>query len=202
VSRRLHDEAVVANGMSAIDRLVRDVAEARERFLDAVGTPSTAQAELHPEPGAWSITENVEHITLAEQVGINGMWRALEGIRTGRPVWTGDPIHRGRPIEEVIASTWKEREEVPAIAAPRWGGPLAFWTAALRSCQPLLEALGEELARAESQGITLNDIVYPHPISGPLDARQRLGFLRFHLDRHRAQVMRLKQHAPFASNEK
>ena len=186
--------------MSATDLLVRDVAEARERFLEAVGTPSTAQAEFHPEPGAWSITENVEHITLAEHVGINGIWRALDGICGGRPVWTGEPLHHGRSIEDVIASTWKEREQVPAIAAPRWGGPVAFWIAALRSSQLLLEALGRELALAESRGISLTAIVYPHPISGPLDARQRLEFLRFHLDRHRAQVLRLRQHPEFPSN--
>jgi hypothetical protein len=185
---------------STVDRLILDVAAARDRFLGAVGSPSAAEAEFRPDPNEWSITQNVEHITLAEQVGINGMWRALEGLRAGRPVWTGDPIHRGRPIEEVIASTWKERELVPEIAAPRWGGPLAFWTAALRSCQPLLEALGEDLERAQSQGIRLSDIVYPHPISGPLDARQRLEFLRFHLDRHAAQVTRIKQRAPVPSS--
>jgi len=28
----------------------------------------------------------------------------------------------------------------------------------------------------------------PHLCSGPLDARQRLEFLHFHLDRHRAQI--------------
>ncbi len=187
--------------MSEIDRLLRDVAAARERFLDAVGTPSADQAEFRPESGAWSITENVEHITLAEHVGINGIWRALEGIRAGRPVWTGDPVHRGRPIEEVIGSTWKDREQVPPIAAPRWGGPVAFWAAALRSCQPLLEALAKELRLAESQGTGLTAIVYPHPISGPLDAHQRLEFLRFHLDRHRAQVLRIREHPCFPPND-
>lgn len=126
-------------------------------------------------------------MTLAEQVGINGIWKALDGYRRGQPVWSGEPIHRGKSIEEVIAATWKEREEVPAVAAPRCGGPLGYWTAALRSCRPVLAQFQNAL-----EGIDLEQIIYPHPISGPLDARQRLEFLRFHLDRHRGQVLRVQ----------
>jgi hypothetical protein len=174
--------------MHLVESLVQDVAVARARYLDALGTPSPAQAAFSPGADAWSLVQITEHMTLAEQVGINGIWKALEGYRVGSPVWTGDPVHRGRPIEEIIGSTWREREVVPAVAAPKWSGPLPYWVAALRGCQPVLEALGRELA-----GVDLAAVVYPHPISGPLDARQRLEFLRFHLDRHAAQVVRVRE---------
>ena len=173
---------------------MRDVAAARERYLAALGAPTIAQAGFRPAPDAWSLIELTEHMTLAEQVGLNGIWRALEGQRAGRPVWQGDPVHRGRPIEDVIAATWREREVVPAVAAPKWGGPLGYWVAALRGCQPVLEALARELGSTD-----LEQIIYPHPISGPLDARQRLEFLRFHLDRHAAQVARVRAEAAFPS---
>ncbi len=183
--------------MNTIPQLVQDVAAARQRFVDAVGTPTPAQAEFRPSPDAWSVTENVEHMVLAEQGGINSIWKALDGVRNGRPAWAGELAHRGRSIEAVVAQTWAEREQVPAVAAPRWGGPVAYWTAALRACQPLLEALAAELVAAERAGLGLERIVYPHPISGPLDARQRLEFLRFHLDRHRGQVDGLKAHPDY-----
>lgn len=31
-------------------------------------------------------------------------------------------------------------------------------------------------------------VIAPHVISGPLDARQRLEFIRFHMDLHRRQI--------------
>ena len=178
--------------MRTVESLVQDVVAARARYLAALGEPSPEQAVFKPTVDAWSLTELTEHMTLAEQVGINGIWRALEGYRTGRPVWRGEPVHRGRPIEDVIAATWRDREVVPAIAAPKWGGPLPYWAAALRACAPVLEALGHEHG-----GVDLDAVVYPHPISGPLDAGQRLEFLRFHLDRHAAQVARVRGEAAF-----
>ena len=178
--------------MSQVQTLIREIAQARSRFLAALGHPTADQAAFKPAPEHWCMVEITEHITLAEQVGINGMWKALDGNRRGAPVWSGTPAHAGKPIELVIEATWKERELVPPVAAPRWGGPIQYWAAALRSCQPLLEELGKAL-----EGVDLETIIYPHPISGPLDARQRLEFLRFHLDRHRAQVERVRSDPAF-----
>ena len=81
---------------------------------------------------------------------------------------------------------------MPEVAAPRLGGSLTFWIHSLRSRQYVLEALAAELA-----GAPLQEIIYPHPISGPLDAHQRLQFLRFHLNRHREQVERVKESPSF-----
>jgi hypothetical protein len=183
--------------LSLVRHLILDVAAARARFLEMVGKPSPAQAVFRPAPDAWSITDNIEHITLAEQGGINSIWKALAGARAGTPVWTGTLVHAGLNIEKIIATTWKEREQVPATAAPKWGGPAEYWISALRSVQSQLDALGAELERAEGEGIDLAAVVYPHVISGPLDVQQRLEFLRFHLDRHRGQVERIRQHADF-----
>jgi hypothetical protein len=74
-------------------------------------------------------------------------------------------------------------------------GPLAFWIMMLRANQGLLRALGQ--AR---EGHALDAIHYPHPISGPLDMRQRLEFLRFHLDRHRKQIEAIRFHPGFPAS--
>ncbi len=169
--------------MSEIETLVQEACTARERYLGLVADLDAASALRRPAPDAWNIAEITEHLVLAEQVGINGMWKALDGWRRETPVWSGDPVHRGRTIEEVVEQTWQPRETAPDVATPRWGGPLAYWVACLRTCEPLLRSLARSL-----EGAPLDDIIFPHPISGPLDARQRLAFLRFHLDHHRAQV--------------
>lgn len=173
--------------MHDVDRLIEAVAQARSRYLAAVSGLTPAQVSFKPEPTRWSVLEITEHMVWAEAVGVAGMWRALDAYRHGTPLWAGEPVHRGLSMEDVVAQTWQPKEQVPEIAAPRWGGALAFWTATLRSQQAVLEELGRALS-----GVALEEVIYPHPISGPLDVRQRLEFLRFHLDRHRDQVEALK----------
>ena len=173
--------------------LVADVAAARRRVIGAVAGITAAQEAFRPGPESWSIPQVVEHLVLATQAGINLIWQAAEGVRRGRPVWRGDAVHRGAAIEEVIARTWelteagprtwKTAERAPENAVPRTGGPLAYWAACLEATQPVLDRLPAVLA-----GLDLQAVVYPHVLSGPLDARQRLEFLRWHLDHHLQQI--------------
>ena len=96
---------------------------------------------------------------------------------------TGEAVQRGRTIEEIVKRTWSARQEAPEVARPCRGGPVRYWVATLEGNQPLLEALPLALP-----GLAPEDIVTPHPISRPWDARQWLAFIRFHLDLHREQV--------------
>ena len=131
----------------------------------------------------WSAVEITEHLFWAEHGGSWGMWRALQAYRDGTPVWTGEYTNRGRSVEEIVALTWQPKEQVPAIAAPRMGGTLAFWCAALLSLPQPLEAFSEAVASEDPEAV-----IHPHPISGPLDIGQRFAFLRFHIDRHRGRL--------------
>jgi hypothetical protein len=65
---------------------------------------------------------------------------------------------------------------------------LPYWTAQLRSCEPLLDGLAHHL-----QDLPLTEVIHPHFLSGPLDALQRLEFIRFHLEHHLPQVRRLRE---------
>jgi hypothetical protein len=178
--------------MSDLPALTQSVQDARERYLMSLRTLTSEQGSFKPDPGVWSAAEITEHLVHAEYGGINGIWKALDGVRRSNPPWTGDHTNKGLSIEQVIERTWKLKEDVPAGAEPRLGGPLAFWLDALESCQFLLEQIAAELAREDLEGV-----IYPHPLSGPLDARQRFEFLRFHMDRHLDQVERLKAHPRF-----
>ena len=160
-----------------------DVAAARTRYVDYVSQLTEQQGHYKPASDVWSAVEITEHLFWAEHGGIWGMWRALQAYRDGTPIWMGEHTNRGRSVEEIVALTWQPKEQVPAIAAPRMGGTLAFWCAALLSLQQPLEAFSEAVA-----GEDLEAIIHPHPISGPLDIGQRFEFLRFHIDRHRGQV--------------
>lgn len=178
--------------MDTIANLLNQVSLARKQLLFTASGLSPEQAQFKPSQERWSVTDNIEHLVWAEQGGIHGMWKTLEGIKMNKPVWNGEHVHRGLRIEDIVEKTWKTKEIAPEIARPRWGGSLQFWVFSLNQCQPLLEALGDAL-----RGFDPETIIHPHPISGPLDVLQRLQFLRFHMDRHRNQIESIISHADF-----
>jgi DinB superfamily len=167
--------------MSEVRRLIDAAVAARDRVVRTVEGLSPAQAAFRPAPDEWSITENVEHLAIVEVRYANRIWAAADGMRSGRPISQAEPIHRGRSIEEIVA-TWGPRLQAPEEARPRLGGPLAFWVAALRNGAGLVAALEGALA-----GLDLDTLMVPHA-AGPLDARQRLGLVRLHLEMHLAQI--------------
>jgi hypothetical protein len=180
-----------------VARLVAQVAQARRNVLGAVAGLGGDQEAFRPAPGEWSVPDILEHLFLAEQVGINRIWHAAQAARQGHPAWDGDAPHRGRNIDEVIEETWaissrgpisvRTTEDAPPAAVPQLHGPLGYWEACLRANQLVVEQLGGALG-----GLDLAAVIYPHVVSGPLDARQRLEFLRWHLDHHRQQIEDLK----------
>lgn len=177
--------------MAEVHTLIHAVERARAALMSSLAGLSDAQAAFKPPEGQWSVVEVLEHLYLAELSGVTKIWAALDALRAGRG-WAEARPNRGKPIEDVVAATWKPKEVAPPIATPHIGGPIRFWLSATRSLQPVLADLGAHL-----QGANLEDVVFPHYLSGPLDARQRLEFLRFHIERHADQVARLRRGAAF-----
>lgn len=160
--------------MEDIAQLIAAAKAARSRLLDRIRDLSTAQDAFQPDPAEWSVAETVEHLVLAEQGSINRVWAAAEGVRQGHPVWAGARVHHGKSIEQIVAEMWAPRQQAPDIATPRRRGFLDYWIVAIQCNQPLLEALPAALA-----GLDPTDVITPHPVSGPWDARQWLAFVRF-----------------------
>lgn len=173
-----------------LDALVAAVEAARESVVAASAAVTHEQGSFKP-PGAWSITEVIEHLYLAELSGIAKMWEASTALRAGTR-WDGELPNRGKRIEQVVQETWKPKELAPSIATPQGEGPLRFWLTAFRSLQNVLAALAAQL-----EGLALDAVIFPHYLSGPLDARQRLEFLRYHMERHLSQIQRIKESSGF-----
>jgi hypothetical protein len=168
------------------DRLIEAVERSRDRLLNSVSSLNGRQAAFKPAVSEWSVIDVLEHLYLAELSGVSKIWAALEDLRGGKG-WSEARPNQGKSIEDVVARTWKKKEVAPPIATPHIGGPLSFWLSATRSLRPVLAELGSELRDSN-----LEEVVFPHFLSGPLDARQRLDFLRFHIERHAAQVDRIR----------
>jgi hypothetical protein len=172
--------------MNKVQKLIQDASIARDSFLQALANVTEVQARWKPDPEVWNIIENTEHLFWAEQGGIFGMWKTLHAIREGQVEGTFESPHRDMPIQQIIDLTWQPKEKVPAVAAPRLGGPLSYWKSLLLSLQEVLNAFGEDLKEDE-----LRLQAHPHPISGPLDFQQRIEFIPFHINRHKEQVSQL-----------
>ena len=169
--------------MNKVTQHIHDVAVARKDFIALIENINEQQAGFKPSDDEWNITDNTEHLFWAEQGAIYGMWKILYAIRNGTATRTYESDHKEWSVEQIIAQTWKEKEQVPAMAAPRLGGTLIFWRLSLAGLQHLLEAFGKELHEDE-----LRLQAHPHPISGAMDFQQRIEFLRFHILRHQCQV--------------
>ena len=174
-----------------LHQLVDSVERARDSIVNAVKDLRPDQATFKSSPDAWSITENVEHLYLAEVSGVTKIWAAADQVHAGVR-WTDARPNHGQSIEDVVERTWKSKEIAPPIATPHIGGPLGVWVSCLQSLRPVLSDLAKEL-----ETVDLEAIVYPHYLSGPLDGRQRLEFLRYHMERHLAQIQRVKAHPQF-----
>jgi hypothetical protein len=174
-----------------VDDLVQSVERSRAAVLEYVALLRDDQGAFKPSANEWSIAEILEHLFHAELGGITKVWAALDELRSGKR-WSGELPNRGKRIDEIIDATWRPKEIAPQPATPHWGGPLAAWVTAERSLTHLLRELAVQL-----EGQSLEAIVFPHFLSGPMDARQRLEFLRFHIDRHFEQVKRVRSHPSF-----
>lgn len=172
--------------MNKIEKLIAEVADARNNYLALVQNFSEGDTQWKPSAETWCLTELTEHLFWAEQGAILGMWKSINAIRNGTMKRKYDSVHKNMTVEQIIERTWKAKEIVPAVAAPRLGGPLLFWTNSLSGLQSILEAFGNYLKEDE-----LRILAHPHPISGSLDFQQRLEFLRFHLNRHEKQAATL-----------
>ena len=172
--------------MNTIQNLIQGVSAARTSFLDMLTGIEEAKTRWKPDPEIWCVIEITEHLFWAEQGALFGMWKTLHAIREGAIERSYESVHKDLPIQKIIDLTWQPKEKVPAVAAPRLGGTLSFWKASLASLQDVLAAFGQDLKEDE-----LRLQAHPHPISGPLDFQQRLEFLKFHIDRHAAQVAHL-----------
>jgi hypothetical protein len=185
-SRVFAQELRMHKKKESVRELVAEITKTRTEVLETVASWTEEQANFKPESAAWSAIDNLEHLYRTEFVVADLLWRCCIAWNKGRPLWTGENTNAGRPLQEIIAPVIALSYEAPGPTLPQLGGPLQFWSAALRSNELLFEQLAVLLEEA-----ALDEIIYPHFVLGPLDARQWLSFLGLHNLRHKDQIGRL-----------
>ena len=171
--------------MSTVEKLLSSIEFSRDNYLQTIGDISEEITNHKPNESSWNIVEITEHLYWAEFLGVAVMAKVLNEILEGKKELKYDSKNKGLSIEKVIDLTWKEKEQVPDIAAPRVRGSFKFWMTSFISLEKILFEFGNKLTDD-----MLRVIAHAHPISGELDFHQRLEFLRYHIDRHHLQAKR------------
>ena len=171
--------------MSQVKALINSVEKSRTSYLNTVQILSKDNIEFKKNEYSWNIIEITEHLYWAEFLGIAVMAKVLNEILEGKKELKYDSKNKDLSIEKIVDLTWKEKEKVPDIAAPRVRGSFKFWITSFISLEKILFEFGNKLTDD-----MLRVIAHAHPISGELDFHQRLEFLRYHIDRHHLQAKR------------
>ena len=171
--------------MSQVKALINSVEKSRTSYLNTVQILSKDNIEFKKNEYSWNIIEITEHLYWAEFLGIAVMEKVLNEILEGKKELKYDSKNKDLSIEKIVDLTWKEKEKVSDIAAPRVRGSFKFWITSFISLEKILFEFGNKLTDD-----MLRVIAHAHPISGELDFHQRLEFLRYHIDRHHLQAKR------------
>lgn len=171
-----------------LDLLFDEIKTSRSRVVQLTQNVSTELGMLRIKPDSWNIQEVIEHLVLAERGGFDLIYTAAESFRNGNPIWSKPSVNDGLSIEEIIKNTWKPKEKAPESATPSGKWSLGVWLSHFKNCDDLLLNLKEVL-----EDLPLDKVIYPHFLCGPLNVIQRLEFIRFHIDRHYAQITDIKK---------
>lgn len=185
----MHHDPGVAITADERQRLTQYLAETRERLLGTTRGLTPEQLAYKPAPGRWSVAENLEHLTIAEN-------RVLHS-RIGE-------VLRG-PTDPAKQSVWEGREEalMEAVAnrttryqAPEFAQPTGQWEHE-ELFRQLEAARRRTLEFAATTNAGLRQHFFPHPVFGELDCYQWLLIMGSHFERHRQQIEEIMTDANF-----
>ena len=155
--------------------------ETQARVLKLMQGLSLDQLLYRPEPGCWSVAENVEHLAVTEQRLVTGIEKLLQGPPDLATQCSLSDAEVLRKVGTVV-----NRIQAPAVVVPtsRWS----------------LESLPQEFASVRARtrefaGTTKADLrryFIRHFVFGDLDGYQWLLLIGAHAQRHSAQAEAVK----------
>ena len=167
--------------------LLGEIGTLRLRAIDEVRTCDPRMVGRPPSEDAWSVGEIVEHLVLAEDYGIRGLWGAIEQARAGESRPLSDEL-AGRALDEIFAGQPAQLDAPPAVVPTSGGAPVDYWLGRFDGHQTAIESIAHAMDAAGPERV-----IYPHFRVGPLNGPQRMYFFRWHLARHLQQLERTIQ---------
>lgn len=167
--------------MSTADRVFGELEGSRRRLLSEIEGIHADAFVQRPPGGGWSVSQVVEHIARSE----GSIARGLERAQAGELRVIGQPLDVLRWLVWRLQLYRVVRLRTTATLDPREPLPVAESVALLvRNREKLL--LATQVAR-------LSELKLRHPVFGPLSGFEMLAFAALHEERHRLQIVRIKQ---------
>jgi hypothetical protein len=152
-----------------------------EEFETAVAAIDEAHWTTVPRSGGWSPAQVIEHLTVVE-------------VSTGKLI-AKRLFTEPAPPELIAETTGKDevlRERLTdrgrKISAPDFVMPVGRWTTREEMATAFRTARELTVMNLSDPSRDLRRFIAPHPVAGPLDARQWGVFLSLHLRRHLDQL--------------
>lgn len=187
---RLKNEAEKNNpefgviGKSERDSLYKILTASHDKFLNTIQGLTADELHFKPSPSEWSIAECIEHITLAEL--------KFPEILKEEMIKQPDPDGRKR-------ISIQDDEIRPKMTSTRWKAkaPEVFKPSnRFNSVEETLTIyINQRKATLEYVSMTKDDLrnrFWKHPLTGTIDLYQTLLLMSAHLERHTAQIDRIK----------
>lgn len=165
------------------EELTSHLLETRAALKSAVdAVPFTARRRVPPS-GGWSIAGVVHHLSVVERIVARVLGAQIEAARAGGL----GPERETGPLLPTIDDGWVVDRERKIAAPTNLEPPVdvtfeAAWAVLEQSRAALLQVV------READGLAIGEIVFPHPVAGPLNGYEWLAFVGHHETRHAAQV--------------
>jgi hypothetical protein len=176
-----------------LQELVDRISRQRETLLQSVSGLSDAQLNHKAEETAWSVSNVLNHVSLADEATVrltsNMLKRALASNLPPDPSPEASQIHA---IDEILPRLNAAKFQAPDFVAPHSHVSVDESLAKLESSRQRMLANVEQLA-----GYDLNALTHPHPAAGELNAYQWILMAGFHESRHAEQINRMKSQPGF-----
>ncbi|MFB3779013.1 MAG: DinB family protein [Bryobacteraceae bacterium] len=164
-------------------RLVAHLEMTGSWLIDEVSGLSPAQLRFHPSPGAWSILENVEHLSITDPI----YWRQFREAMKAPPKGTPDPARDADTLWYGIDRT----NRAPAIPSEDIKGNLRDLEAGLE----VFRRVHREMLQYTRT--TTEDLRSHYVERENCDAYQWLLLISTHAQRHILQIREIKSDPRF-----
>ena len=161
-----------------IQVLVTELEDRKSELLKDLKSYSEGQLQFQPAPNRWSMLMALQHIVLGEQ-GIRLSEAELRSNPVCRQLEPGkmfsvamDVLNKDIPVE--VPETFSEPD-----GSKSFDELIALWDLERKAMYNLLEEVTEK---------TVDDVMFSHPATGPLDPVRTLQLAVAHFNTHRRQI--------------
>lgn len=176
-----------------LQELVDRISHNRATLLQSASGLTDAQLNHKPEDAAWSVSDILHHVALADEgnakLTSNMLKRARANNLPPDPSPEASEVHS---MDDIFPRMNAAKFQAPDFVTPHSPRPVDESLARLKASRERMLANLEQL-----DGYDLSGLTYPHPFAGDLNTYQWVLVAGAHEVRHAQQIARMKSEPGF-----